>query len=113
MTMSSLQVPERLDSALIREDPELRDLVEEFVDALPDRLQELREAVSQSNWAQARALAHRLKGAGGSFGYPVLSDVARMLEERFSAEQADDVDAFFADLSRIISAARNALREAV
>ena len=32
---------------------------------------------------------------------------------QIGTEQADDVDAFFADLSRIIAAARNALREAV
>lgn len=109
MSGTMAPVPDRLVSSLIREDPDLRDLVEEFVQALPERLRELHEAFAATDWTRCQTLAHRLKGAGGSYGYPVLSDVARLLEERFKAASAEDVTTYFAYLERVLVAARAAL----
>ena len=39
---------------------------------LPGRMEEIREAFEKLDWQQLSLLAHRLKGASGSYGYPDL-----------------------------------------
>ena len=65
-------VPSRLVSQLVIEDPEMIDVVEEFVGELPNRITEMQNAHRELDWELLRTCAHRLKGAGGSYGYPIL-----------------------------------------
>ena len=51
-----------------------------FVDALPERMQGLQVAVERHDLAEARRLAHQLKGAFGSYGFHPLTDVLQQLE---------------------------------
>src|SRR4051794_6436611 len=66
-------------SALAR-DPELVELVELFVLELPDRLAALHFAADAGDLQEVARLAHQLKGAGGSHGFPHLTAAARLLE---------------------------------
>ena len=61
-------------------DPELRELIELFVHELPQRLAKLRLAACANNLPEVGRLAHQLKGAGGSYGFPVLTEAAHELE---------------------------------
>ncbi|MDB5959830.1 MAG: hybrid sensor histidine kinase/response regulator, partial [Massilia sp.] len=58
-----------------------------FNASLAPRLTELAALVDSGAWKQAAHLAHQLRGAGGSFGYPGLSRCARVLET--AADQGD------------------------
>ncbi|MEW6253804.1 MAG: Hpt domain-containing protein, partial [Planctomycetota bacterium] len=86
--MSSAPEPARhakLLSQLLLEDVNLRDVVEEFVASLELRAGELRQAHARLDWDLLAALAHRLKGAAGSYGYPSISRLCAELEQRFRA----------------------------
>ena len=80
-------------AALVSEfadDPDLADVLGEFLDALPEMIAKIADAHAHNDLDSVRRLAHQLKGAGGSYGYPDLTDKARPLEQ---AAKADDTEA--------------------
>ncbi len=102
-------LPEKLISQLLIDAPDLRDVVEEFVHGLGERIEELRTAYAQLDWERLRTLAHRLKGAGGSYGYPALSQLAAQMECAFRAHCADQFNAWIRRLEELSAAARAGL----
>ena len=62
-------------------DPDLAELVEIFVESLPQRIQTLQQAFDQGDWETLRRTAHQLKGAAGSYGFDPLSPAAARLEQ--------------------------------
>jgi len=55
-------------------DEELAELVAQFIASLPDSLEELGRALDADDWDQVKAVVHRLKGLGGGFGFPKITD---------------------------------------
>jgi HPt (histidine-containing phosphotransfer) domain-containing protein len=102
-------IPPQLVSQLLKEDPELRDIVEEFVDGLQSRLDELQNAFDANDWDQLATLAHRLKGASGSYGYPDLSALAATMESSFRAQQAGNFRDWLRQFEELVSAAKAGL----
>lgn len=94
-------------------EPDLAELVEIFVADLPARLAEIRHFVQFADWAEARRLAHQLKGAGGSYGFPHLSAAALALEQAVKratedpAEPSNDVAEALQGLARACDGARS------
>ncbi len=103
--------PAKLISQLLQEDAELRDIVEEFVAGLDTRLSELREAHAKLDFAMLSTLAHRLKGAAGSYGYPEISRICADMEQKFRTHQAGDFTSFVAELASFAEAAKSGLDE--
>lgn len=71
---------EPIRSELAREDADFIDIVQEFVNNLPGRIEELKKALEEADFERLRMKAHRLKGGGGSYGYPALTERAARLE---------------------------------
>ena len=107
----SISGQKKLVSQLLSEDEGLRDIVEEFVQVLPTRLDEMKQAFEALDWSQLTTLAHRLKGASGSYGYPDLSAVAAEMESAFRDQKADDFAQWTQELSELIAAAAAGLQE--
>src|SRR5882757_577962 len=63
------------------DDPDFRELLEEFAAALPERRDGLIGAHQSGAYDVLRTKAHQLKGAGGGFGFPQLSELAAELEQ--------------------------------
>ena len=61
--------------------PRLGRTVARFVEQLPDKLGEMDAAAHSGNRAGLAALAHWLKGAGGSIGFDALFEPAKALED--------------------------------
>jgi HPt (histidine-containing phosphotransfer) domain-containing protein len=106
---SATTTPKRLISRLVEDDPEMADIVTEFVDALPTRVRNLQDAWREKAWDQLRTIAHQLKGAGGSYGYPTLSELGATMEQSFKAQRAEQFDAWITTLNSLIEAARAGL----
>ena len=104
--------PGKLVSDLLVDEPDLRDIVGEFVDRLDNRIAQFREAFEQSDWNRLVTLAHQLKGAGGSYGYPDLSNLAATMERAFRTRAADQFAAWMKQLEQLTAAAHAGLREA-
>lgn len=62
------------------DDPDFTDLLRAFAADLPDRVTDLRMAFDAGAIDDLRIRAHQLKGAGGGYGYPELTHLARELE---------------------------------
>lgn len=100
-----------LISQLLLEDADLRDVVEEFVDTLPQRVTELQQAYDQLDLNMLATLAHRLKGAGGSYGYPDISQLAAQMERGFRNGDSGNFREQIDELTSMIEAARTGLAQ--
>ena len=72
------------------DDADMVELIEMFVDELPDRVAAIEKAVSDQDLENLRALAHQLKGAAGGYGFPTITDAAEFLESSVKTNQAAD-----------------------
>jgi len=74
-----------------RHDPDMAGIITEFVNQLPQRLAEMRQAAANNQWDAMQRASHQLKGAGGSYGYARLTDTARQLESSAKRQDAEAV----------------------
>jgi CheY-like chemotaxis protein/HPt (histidine-containing phosphotransfer) domain-containing protein len=82
------EAPLRSDLA---DDPEMRALVQLFVEDLPGRARALRDAGGSADVARLTDLAHQMKGTAGGFGFPRLTDAAAELEDAAVSRAGPDV----------------------
>jgi signal transduction histidine kinase/CheY-like chemotaxis protein/HPt (histidine-containing phosphotransfer) domain-containing protein len=68
-------------STLNEDDPDLLEIVRQFVRDLPDRSSAILRAVQTSDRETLKRLAHQLRGAGGSYGFQEITDAAASVEE--------------------------------
>ncbi len=61
-------------------DPDLGEIVELFVNEMPDRVATVLEQLDNSDWEGLRRTAHQLKGAAGSYGFDAISPSAALVE---------------------------------
>jgi len=61
-------------------DPEIRELMPEFVADLPAKVSQLAAILERADVETLRRHAHQLKGVGGTFGFMALTDAAEKLE---------------------------------
>lgn len=108
--MSDTAAKNVLFSQLLSNEPDMRDLVEEFVAGLSIRAGELRDAFERRDWAMLSTLAHRLRGSGGSYGYPDLSTLGATMEDNFRKQQAEQFAAWLRELEELSAAAQAGLR---
>lgn len=102
----------------------LAELREEYVAELPSRLSALREAVQRARSGapvnDVRAIAHKLCGTSGSYGFTALSDASRKVEDLAGAlaeaspplpESAwGEIDAAIAEIDAVFADIRGAER---
>jgi HPt (histidine-containing phosphotransfer) domain-containing protein len=75
--------------SLYEDDPDMLEIVREFAAQLPERARVLERRFEAGDLEGLRTLAHQLKGAGGGYGFPQLTDAAGELE-RALVEGADE-----------------------
>lgn len=67
--------------SLLGDDPDLGDLVHDFVAAMPERIAAIRAAIHSQDLSAVQRLLHQLKGACGSYGFPQLTYEAGQYEK--------------------------------
>ncbi len=73
------------------DDPDMTQIIGEFVATLPHRCASLQEALDVGDSSKIRYLAHQLKGAGGGYGFSEISAVATHLE-RIATDGANSTE---------------------
>jgi HPt (histidine-containing phosphotransfer) domain-containing protein len=68
------------------EDMDMQPLISEFLTELDERLAGMETLVRQGDFAELGRLAHQLKGAGGGYGYPAITQAAACLESAARGE---------------------------
>ncbi len=71
-----------------RDDPDLIELVEYFVEEMPNTADKIKEACDTKDMESLRRLSHQLKGSAGGYGFSPITDSARVLEEAIMEEKA-------------------------
>lgn len=99
------------DLSELASDPEMREILETYVDTLSARATELTAAAAAGDCERLRFLLHQLKGTAGSYGFPWITEAARSLEKdavdrRITPERVDA-------LARMCRRARGAGRRGV
>ncbi len=63
------------------DDPDMLEIVCEFVHAFPDRMTALEDSLAKGDLLRLETLAHQLKGAGGGYGFPQITEASAELEQ--------------------------------
>jgi len=74
------EIGEPIISGLLVNEPELFELVSEFVNKLPEMIKNIQTAYDAQQLDKLRAEVHTLKGTGGNFGYSELFNLAKRIE---------------------------------
>jgi hypothetical protein len=72
------------------DDPDMAVLIAEFVASLSGRARAILDHIDQGAIEQARSMAHQLKGAGGGYGFPQVTDAARTVDMAIRERRIDD-----------------------
>ena len=80
-------------------DPDFEELLQLFVDSMPERREELQQYMLQQDVNGIRSTAHQLKGAAGGYGFDLVTDVAARLEQ---ACRDHDIDRVGESLEQLI-----------
>ncbi len=91
-------VPASPAREVVRVDPEIADLVPGFLENRRSEVPLLRRALAEGDLARVRALAHVIKGTGGGFGFPRITEIGAALE---SAARAGDAAAADRELTEL------------
>lgn len=81
------------EAGVDEEDADYDALLKRFVSDLPRRMEELKTAVENEQWADVSDFAHQLRGSGGSYGFASITAAAAQLElqvKQSQFEQAAD-----------------------
>ncbi|MCY2991122.1 MAG: PAS domain S-box protein [Planctomycetota bacterium] len=88
---STTQLPSLLYSDLDRaDDPELVELVDFFVGAMPDRIKALEAQAQNRDWHALARSVHGLKGAAGTYGFGAITPYAAQLEAAVHEGQSEE-----------------------
>ncbi len=99
-TLAPIASPEGapIFSRLPADNPKFRQLVERFVPRLHEQMETIRAAWADRDLGEVAALAHWLKGAGGTMGFDVLTAPAAELEQAAKTAREADVPALLETL---------------
>ena len=61
-------------------DPDYEEILVDFISEIPNRAEQIRAAWRMGDRESLKVLTHQLKGAGGGYGFPDLSEKARVAE---------------------------------
>jgi len=68
------------------------ELIEMFLEELPNRIAALNETAESNDFSQMNRLAHQLKGAAPSFGFDPIGSAAAVLETRLKTSNIEMVE---------------------
>lgn len=90
-------------SSLLKDEPDLADLVMSFVDQLPQMLKSLHKAFTTRDGGLFKKLVHDLKGMGGGYGYPQISELAERIEFEYAKQDTAAVARSFETLDVLLT----------
>jgi HPt (histidine-containing phosphotransfer) domain-containing protein len=71
-------------------DQEMQEVLNEFVAGLPGQVKKLGELLDTSNLDELRRAVHQIKGAGGGYGFPTMTQSAAAAEQSIKSSAPID-----------------------
>ena len=97
--MSAQQDDKRALVSELAGDEDMVELVEMFVEELPDRISAFEKALAEQDFETLAGLAHQLKGAAGGYGFPSITDAAK--EAEITSKAANDLEKLASEVKAI------------
>jgi len=92
-----------LYSSLLEEEPDIDDIVVQFIDKLPGILDSIREHYENNDSNKLKDVIHNLKGMGGGFGFPQLSELSKRIEQLIFQSKPEAIGPLIGELNIIVS----------
>jgi HPt (histidine-containing phosphotransfer) domain-containing protein len=75
----------------VRIDPDLADLVPGYLDHRRQDVQKAREHLERGDFEAVRVVGHSIAGSGGTYGFPGITRIGRLIERSGQAKDAEAV----------------------
>lgn len=75
----SMQNPE--EKIVVKVDPDLEDIIPGFLKNRLGDIDKIHAALGQKDFETIRILGHTMKGTGGGYGFDMITDIGRSIEE--------------------------------
>lgn len=72
-------------------EPELWDLIPDYLERRHCDVDTLREALERRDYGALHEIGHKLRGSGASYGFAEISRIGRALEQAAEAQQDDRI----------------------
>ena len=72
-------------------DADLDDIIPEYLESKRAECLQLRELAEQGDFEEICTIAHGMKGSGGCYGFPVITEIGRNMEIAAKATNLADV----------------------
>ncbi|MDH5445115.1 MAG: response regulator [Gammaproteobacteria bacterium] len=92
------EVIQPIHSELLHKDSVINHLLQDFIHELSRMMTNIKMAFVDEQWQSMQETAHDLKGMGGGFGYPQLSDLAEHLELALKQQNYEQVREYLNEL---------------
>lgn len=91
---------------IVRVDPDYLDLVPGFLDNRRSEIDIIRSSAARGDFREIKRLGHGMKGAGAGYGFEVISEIGKYLEEAAINEDVTAIEAELKRLGRYLSGVR-------
>ncbi len=95
-TESAKIVP--LISIMLESEPDFMSILGGFVKNLGVSINELRQADQDKRWDDLKFIVHQIKGLGGGYGYPMMTDLAAKIEFQIVSKNYHEVSVLLDEL---------------
>lgn len=86
------------EKIVVRVDAEIEDLIPGFLENRRKDIETILEALDQGDYETIRLLGHRMKGAGGGYGFDAITDIGRSIEQGAKEKNPEEVRRWLGDL---------------
>lgn len=106
-----MNAPDPYSSQLDPSNAEDAELISYFISELPERIESLRTATQNRDIENIQRIAHQLKGAAPSYGFPAIGSAARSLEQAAHDATADTIEQLNTELTALINLCESYAKE--
>ena len=92
---------EPLYSTILENDHEFEDLVTGFINELEPTMKKLKLAVQEQEWEKLLMLIHQLKGLGGGYGFPDITDISAKIEFQLIRKNYTEASSILTELYNV------------
>jgi HPt (histidine-containing phosphotransfer) domain-containing protein len=86
-------------------DEDMRELLQEFVAAMPERVAIIQRLLNEENLIDLRRAVHQLKSSSGGYGFEIISRLAAVAEH--DLKQQEPLDRIKADIDSLVALVRS------
>ena len=90
-----------IKSTLADENPAMMNVVNKFIDCLPDQLEEIKNLYRNNDYTIFKERIHTIKGTAGNFGFIDLTNIAASIEAELDKMNYTDIEHHLSDIDNL------------